>query len=108
MTKRRSTTEVDRETDGTSLQVRFHRHRGYAFGKIFFVSGRRAITMQVGSARNGRGESNLFQPMYEQIRVGRSRGSRPTARCKPTRERNPSKEAQMVKAVWNDTVIAET
>jgi uncharacterized protein (DUF427 family) len=46
--------------------------------------------------------------MYEQIRVGRSRGSRPTARCKPTRERNTSKEAQMVKAIWNDTVIAET
>src|SRR5260370_33239907 len=31
---------VDREDDGTSLQVRVHRHRSYAFGKTSSVVGK--------------------------------------------------------------------
>jgi uncharacterized protein (DUF427 family) len=45
--------------------------------------------------------------MCEPIRDGQSSGSGPKPTARPQTS-NPSKEAQMVKAVWNDTVIAET
>src|SRR5260370_12564471 len=45
--------------------------------------------------------------MCEPIRDRQSSSSRPKPMAQPQTS-NPSKEAQMVKAVWNDTVIAET
>src|SRR5260370_12604114 len=95
---------VDREDDGTSLQVRVHRHRSYAFGKTSSVVGkvsncdadwvRRRLSARVTSSSRC---ANQFVT-DKAAAPGQSR----------RHGRKPATPAQMVKAVWNDSVIAET